>query len=303
MPSEETSLELFEKSVLRRYATPGLVPLAQANALVLLLTEFLTDPVDDVFLKFSARFLTPIDYDEVIAERNVSHRCGYPTCAEIPTTTPRGSTKAMFRITYPLPPSCTTSPSPSSYLARFCCKSHFQASVIYRAQLSADAVWTRMDITWLHYGEGEWERSVKLLNELVAEAPGQAKKDVVADNVVRSAMAALTIQDQPPVNVPIASAVDATPTADDIDLDNELDDTDRNKTAIKLLQHHKELGLEDAMSELRVFERTTAAAKLRTFRTQQETVDGYVPGSAATIKLPRGYVEWQARRELEQEGE
>lgn len=63
---------------------PGTLTQKESEKIQMSLLSFLIDTVDLYFLKFSARFLTPDDFEEVVNERNIVHICGYPLCSNIP---------------------------------------------------------------------------------------------------------------------------------------------------------------------------------------------------------------------------
>lgn len=53
----ESPLAKFSKTILSRFIAPGLVPVRQANTIILLLIEFMTENVDAEFLKYAVCFI------------------------------------------------------------------------------------------------------------------------------------------------------------------------------------------------------------------------------------------------------
>lgn len=76
-------IKAFTK-VISPYFRPGTLSRSECDRIAMGLLSMLVDTVDLYFLKFSARFLTPEDFEEVITERNIVHTCGYPLCAQVP---------------------------------------------------------------------------------------------------------------------------------------------------------------------------------------------------------------------------
>ncbi len=74
---------------------------------------------------------------------------------------------------------------PSTYLSRYCCKEHYQASQFYRAQLSNEALFARDNITYLPFGAMFWERDIALLEEVLdkysSEATAKSLSEVIAE--------------------------------------------------------------------------------------------------------------------------
>lgn len=76
-------IKAFTKAI-SPYFRPGALTRRESDRVMMSLLSFLVDTVDQYFMKFSARFLTPDDFEEVINERNIVHTCGYPLCAKVP---------------------------------------------------------------------------------------------------------------------------------------------------------------------------------------------------------------------------
>ncbi|KAK7204937.1 hypothetical protein BZA70DRAFT_278709 [Myxozyma melibiosi] len=293
--AEPSPLIRFSNSVLRRYVAPGLLPVRQANTIVLLLTEFMTETVDPEFLKYASRFLTPEYYDDIVSERNVLHTCGYPICPLKPTKKVFG--KDSPQIEYTTESKGISPTSPSSYLRKYCTKRHFQASMIYRAQLSSEAIWARPDIAYLRNGDGEWEKSIALLEEIL-EAKAK-KRDEVTDSEIGDAVMSLE-QLRLRTNTKDQQISGSNP-------DNDDDDDDQNpqqkpESMREKIEKAKQARIKDATIDLSVAERDPNEAKAFAKPPEIPEVpayEGYVLGSAATIKEPRSYTLWKEKKEQE----
>ncbi|KAK9385528.1 hypothetical protein V1515DRAFT_640364 [Lipomyces mesembrius] len=304
MPEEpnldETPLLRFSATILRRFVTPGLLSVKFANTLVLLLIEFMTDPVDAEFLKYASRFLTPASFDDIVTERNVLHICGYPLCDRKPFRKILG--KEVPQISYR--PTAEDKPASSSYLTQYCTKHHFQCSMIYRAQLSDEAVWARADIAYLRNGTAEWEANIKLLEDLIDLDPDRDKKPVdgqhrdLSDSDGKEAMQSLS-------NLKLRSE------KEDIKLDSPEASTVESTTQEMIrqkIEEEKGVKFKNSMLDLQVAERDIDA----TNHTHQHAppaapsgdstvaIEGYAVGSAGKMKPPHTYVQWKERKEREQ---
>lgn len=92
---------------------------------------------DEETLKYLARLLTPEIYADLVDERNLNHRCGYPLCDGAPE-----------RIRDPFSIDQVTKQflwenNPYAYLSKYCNKFHFRCSQFYQVQLSEEAMFAR----------------------------------------------------------------------------------------------------------------------------------------------------------------
>ncbi|CAI4061505.1 hypothetical protein SUVZ_05G2300 [Saccharomyces uvarum] len=95
---------------------------------------------DEETLKYLSRFLTPDMYQDLVDERNLNKRCGYPLCGTSPE-----------RIRDPFSMNDTTKKfllenNPYAYLSHYCSKFHFRCSQFYQVQLSDEALFARTAI-------------------------------------------------------------------------------------------------------------------------------------------------------------
>lgn len=159
------SIRQFSRA-LKPVFRPGFLTQRECERLMMALLPLLLETVDPYFLKFSARFLTPDDYSEVVDERNVSHMCGYPLCAKVPTNA-QGNYKIEFmskRI-----------PIVHAHLTKFCSREHAQSSRFFEKQLSSESAFSRRDIAYLPYGQCAYEVQMALLEELLHVASAESK--------------------------------------------------------------------------------------------------------------------------------
>ncbi|KAK9332646.1 hypothetical protein V1520DRAFT_334713 [Lipomyces starkeyi] len=304
MPDEpnqdETPLLRFSATILRRFVSPGLLSVKLANTLVLLLIEFMTDPVDAEFLKYASRFLTPASFDDIVTERNVLHICGYPLCDRKPFRKILG--KEVPQISYR--PTAEDKPVASSYLTKYCTKHHFQCSMIYRAQLSDEAVWARADIAYLRNGTAEWEGNIKLLEDLIDLDPDSVQKPAVdgqhrdlSESDVKEVMQSLR-------NLKLRSE------KEDTKLDSPEASIEERTTQEIIRQKIEEdngVKFKNSILDLEVAERDFEEMKhthqpVPTSAQSEDSpvaIEGYTVGSAGKMKPPHTYVQWKERKERE----
>lgn len=147
----------------------GLLSPLQANNIVLRLLIICIDPVDAPSLKLLSRFFTPQDYDDLVGERTITSRCGYPTCSNV-----LRDAKGKVRN----PANQTVMPWQHSFCQLKC----YQASQFYREQLKYDYLVTRKDVAFIEPGEMSYEQEIMLLPEVLVVAKERNKS--VSETVV-----------------------------------------------------------------------------------------------------------------------
>lgn len=95
---------------------------------------------DEATLKYLARLMTPEIYADLVDERNLNQRCGYPLCSGAPE-----------RIRDPFALDQVTKQflwenNPYAYLSKYCSKFHFRCSQFYQIQLSEEALFARTGV-------------------------------------------------------------------------------------------------------------------------------------------------------------
>lgn len=170
-PSESLVLLLDR---LKLYGRPGLLTPKEAIQVVLIIIEQFTSEVEADTLRFSSRFLTPEDYDAVIDERNLIHKCGYPLCGNDPKGIHKPHQINLRRPELILP---------STYLSKFCTKDHYQASVFFRSQLTDMPLFSRNNVTSVPYGASEYELQTVLLEDVreKSEKENKSMKQVIEE--------------------------------------------------------------------------------------------------------------------------
>lgn len=142
----------------------GLLTRSQSSSLVLHLVILAVDPVDSNTLRYLSRFFTPTDYDDLVTERTVNSRCGYPLCVNY-LRDARGNIRQQGRGGNPI----------EIWKRHFCSPSCYQASTFYRAQLSLEHLCTRRDVAYLPYGHMNYENEIMLLEEVLRIARTEQK--------------------------------------------------------------------------------------------------------------------------------
>ncbi|KAJ8099612.1 Rtr1/RPAP2 family-domain-containing protein [Lipomyces tetrasporus] len=300
---DESALCRFSTTILRTFITPGRLSVKAANTLVLSLVEFMTDPVDAEFLKYASRFLTPASFDDIVTERNVLHICGYPLCDRKPFRKVMG--KELPQISYK--PSAKLKHEASSYLRQYCTKQHFQSSMIYRAQLSDEAVWARAGITYIQNGAAEWEKNIKLLEDLIdSDSDDGSKAELdeqnreLSENDVKEVMQSLSSLKFKPGNEVIEAhnpEISAGKSTTQVTIRQKIE---------KVKEDRFEFSALDFQVAERDFQNTrkdnpqlapTAAPK----EDAAVAIEGYIVGSASKMRPPRSYVQLKERQEREQQ--
>lgn len=184
----------------------GLLTRSQASNLVLHLIILAVDPIDCDAMRYLARFFTSVDYDELVTERTVNSRCGYPLCANY-LRDARGNIRQQGRGGNPV----------GVWKKHYCSPNCYQASAFYRAQLSSEHLCTRRDVTYLPFGHMHYENEIMLLHEILKIARTEQKpiaqviselikstKDItsgidgLALNEPDESLASLSISENPP---------------------------------------------------------------------------------------------------------
>jgi len=181
-----------------RPGVPGQLSEAQAATVVLQLMILATDPIDAEALRYVTRFFTPQDYDDLVEERTVISKCGYPLCAHTLRDS-RGNVRN--------PNSATVLPWQHNYCRLPC----YQAGQFYKEQLSVEPLITRKNVAWQPYGTMHWENDVLLLDEVRTLAALNKKsvldtvKDIVKHQGLEARMQELEIDqeshDKPTVGI------------------------------------------------------------------------------------------------------
>ena len=128
---------------------------AKAEALLLEWTEKLTDVVETQTLIRAATYLRPVDYNEILLERNLVRLCGYPTCGE--ACRPKLGSGAVFRLSSNAVVDRDREP-------RFYSDQHAADSKDYAEQLSPEPLWFRMELDAdVEVQDTTYSRSIKIV--------------------------------------------------------------------------------------------------------------------------------------------
>lgn len=147
----------------------GFLSPLQATNIVLRLIITSIEPIDVHALKLLSRFFTPQDYDDLVEERTIISRCGYPTCANTLRDTGGNIRNPTKKTVLP-------------WQHSFCQLRCYQASQFYREQLKDEALITRTNVTCVPPGEMFYEQEIMLLPEVLEIA--NQRNQTVSETVV-----------------------------------------------------------------------------------------------------------------------
>lgn len=155
-----TTVEEINNSVLKPYQNHRQLTINESELLSLELLDLLSTTYckDKETLKYVANFLTKETYDDLIDERNLNKKCGYPLCDR---------SQNRFRDLYGgngIATNFLKQHNPYAYLSLYCSKFHYRCSQFYHAQLSNEALFSRVGI---HLNDGK-KSDIVLLEEVIA---------------------------------------------------------------------------------------------------------------------------------------
>ncbi|AMD21907.1 HFR052Wp [Eremothecium sinecaudum] len=154
------TIEDIKRKVLHPYRTHRQLSLKEADFLSVELLELLsqTECHDSSTLKYVGRFLTKATYADLIDERNLIKKCGYPLCnlsqGRVRDLYENGTVSNFLKQN-----------NPYKYLTSFCSKFHFRCSQFYQVQLSDEALFARIGV---HLDDHEVTNTIVLLEEAMA---------------------------------------------------------------------------------------------------------------------------------------
>lgn len=137
-----TSIEDIHELILKPYQNHRQLSIKEADTISLELLDLLSqsDCKDRATLKYVANFLTNETYHDLIEERNLNKKCGYPTC-----------TRSQNRVRELYGGNSTATKflqqnNPYAYLSSYCSKFHYRCSQFYEVQLTDEALFVRIGI-------------------------------------------------------------------------------------------------------------------------------------------------------------
>ncbi|KAH3901829.1 related to RNA polymerase II subunit B1 CTD phosphatase RTR1 [Saccharomycodes ludwigii] len=170
------TFEFVKNKILAPYETHKQLSIREAEALTLdLLLILSTEDIDDyITLKKIYKLFDKQSYSELIAERNINHKCGYPLCSGKPNRE-----KDLYGKTNKI---LDKLKNPYGYLTNYCSKSHYQCSQFYKAQLPEDALFSRLGdhILGQNIVSLSSPTDIKLLEELITS---EEEMRSLADNL------------------------------------------------------------------------------------------------------------------------
>lgn len=155
--SAMATVEEIKSVILKPYTNHRQLTIREVENISVSLIELLItkDASDAKTMKYIARFLTKQDYDDLVQERNLVKRCGYPLCH-----------RSQARVRDPFADRQMTNfmkkNNPYAYLTEFCTKAHYRCSQYYQFQLSDEALFSRVGV---HLDDYEPSTEVQLLEE------------------------------------------------------------------------------------------------------------------------------------------
>lgn len=217
-----TSIQSVQETVLKPYQQHKQLSVREAELISLELIGILCDSncQDEATLQYLSRFFTPQLYQDLIDERNLNKRCGYPLCG-----------KAPERIRDPFALDDNTKRflwenNPYAYLSIYCSKFHFRCSQFYQVQLSDESLFARTGIHLFNQSDENAKCSTEKYSSTLFE---QLLREKASDDDVKSLIAGLK---------KLGIKNDNEDGADDSDLQFE---TDLSKwlSEIQLVEHEK----------------------------------------------------------------
>ncbi|CCE62433.1 hypothetical protein TPHA_0C02800 [Tetrapisispora phaffii CBS 4417] len=136
------SKENIQENVLKSHQKHRQLSMKESESISVELLELLCDSCckDEDSLKYLSRLLTPELYNDLIDERNLNKKCGYPLCDKSPERI-----RDPFSINY-VTKKFLWENNPYAYLSTYCSKFHFKCSQFYMTQLSEDALFARTGV-------------------------------------------------------------------------------------------------------------------------------------------------------------
>ncbi|CAG98361.1 RNA polymerase II subunit B1 CTD phosphatase RTR1 [Kluyveromyces lactis] len=154
------TIEEIKEVVLKPYTNHRQLTIREVETISINLIDLLItkDVKDARTMKYISRFLTKQDYADLVQERNLVKRCGYPLCS-----------KSQARVRDPFADVQMTNflrqNNPYAYLTEYCTKAHFRCSQFYQFQLSDEALFARVGV---HLDDYEPPSEIQLLEEVLA---------------------------------------------------------------------------------------------------------------------------------------
>ncbi|AET38083.1 RNA polymerase II subunit B1 CTD phosphatase RTR1 Ecym_2349 [Eremothecium cymbalariae DBVPG len=153
------TIEDIKQQVLEPYQKHRQLSLKETDFLSVELLGLLsqTECSDTATLKFVSRILTKTTYADLIDERNLNKKCGYPLC-----TQSQGRIRDLYenrKVSNFLRQN-----NPYKYLTSFCGKFHFRCSQFYQVQLSDEPLFSRVGV---HLDDYQEMTEVMLLEEVM----------------------------------------------------------------------------------------------------------------------------------------
>lgn len=177
--TESCSIKWIASTLLKPCFRAGPLTVLEAIKFEQEISSFFMDAVDIYFLKFAARFLRPVTFDNMVKKRNSEGICGYPLCCtmlknsdgqfvmrpkEINHSNNNNNNNEMVNKSAMANHEGTG--SEKSELDKYCSIKHAKAANFYRSQLSASVLTLRPHIAFYAYGKLPYESYTAVLEEI-----------------------------------------------------------------------------------------------------------------------------------------
>ncbi|KAM3159823.1 RNA polymerase II subunit B1 CTD phosphatase RTR1 [Lachancea thermotolerans] len=161
----------IKELVLKPYQSHRQLSIKEADTISLELLDLFSQSncKDKETLKYIANFLTVETYHDLIDERNLNKRCGYPVCnrSQNRVRDPYGGNMMAKKF--------LQQNNPYAYLSSYCSKFHYRCSQFYEIQLTDEALFVRIGIHLDNQEQnGSQKHEITLLEDLMqSEQPDQ----------------------------------------------------------------------------------------------------------------------------------
>ncbi|SCU81548.1 LAFA_0C05710g1_1 [Lachancea sp. 'fantastica'] len=173
-----TSIEDIKRLVLKPFQNHRQLSIKEADTISLEVLDLLSqsDCKDRQTLEYLANFLTIETYHDLIEERNLNKKCGYPTCTRSQNRVrdPYGGNTIATRF--------LQENNPYAYLSHYCSKFHYRCSQFYEVQLTDEALFVRIGVHLDDEVQGNSPpklQKISLLEELI-QGEDLAQEDLIS---------------------------------------------------------------------------------------------------------------------------
>lgn len=179
-----TTVGSVQEEILKSFQKHKQLTVKEAEEISLELIDALCDSYcqDEVTLQYLSMFFTPHMYQDLLDERNLNKKCGYPMCNRSPE-----------RIRDPFGVDDNTKKflwenNPYAYLSIYCSKFHFRCSQFFQVQLSDESLFARTGVHLVNQSIQEQEQLNEKYGVILFE---QLLREKASENDMKSLIAGL----------------------------------------------------------------------------------------------------------------